>query len=51
MQELVNQSSTTTEPPTALLAAMEETIDRPKLDNAIWEVECVQPILEPQFRI
>ena len=51
MQELVNQSITTTEPPTALLAAMEETIDRPKLDNAVREVKCVQPILEPQFRV
>ncbi len=51
MQELIKQSSTTTEPPTALLAAMEETIDRPKLDDAVREVKCVQPILEPQFRI
>ena len=51
MQELVKQSSTITEPPTALLAAMEETIDRPKLEDAVREVKCVQPILEPQFRI
>ena len=51
MQELVKQSSTTTEPPTALLAAMEETIDRPKLEDAVREVKCVQPILEPQFHI
>ena len=51
MQELVKQSSTITEPPTALLAAMEETIDRPKLDEAVREVKCVQPILEPQFHV
>ena len=51
MQELLKQSNTTTEPPTALLAAMEETIDRPKLEDAIREVKCVQPILEPQFHI
>ena len=51
MQELIQQSSTTTEPPTALLAAMEETIDRPNLEDAIREVKCVQPILEPQFHI
>lgn len=51
MQELVKASSTTTEPPIALLAAMEETIDRPRLDDAIREVKCVQPILEPQFRV
>ena len=51
MQELVKQSNTTTEPPTALLAAMEETIDRPNLEDAVREVKCVQPILEPQFHI
>ena len=51
MQELVKQSSTTTEPPIALLAAMEETMDRPKLEDAVREVKCVQPILEPQFHI
>lgn len=51
MEELVKQSSTTTEPPTALLAAMEETVDRPKLDDAVREVKRVQPILEPQFHI
>lgn len=41
MQELVKQSSTITEPPIALPAAMEETIDRPKLDKAVREVKCV----------
>ena len=50
-QELVKQSNNTTEPPIALLAAMEETIDRPTLGDAVREVKCVQPILKPQFRI
>lgn len=51
MEELRKQSGTTAQPQTALLAAMEETIDRPKLDNAIQEVERVQAILEPQFQV
>ena len=51
MQELVKLSNTTTEPPIALLAAMEETIDRPKLEDAVREVKCVQLILEPQFHV
>ena len=49
MQELVKQSSTTTEPQTVILAAMEETIDRPKLDDAVREINHVQSILESQF--
>ena len=51
MEELGKQSSTTTQPQIALLAAMEETIDRPKLDNAFQEVERVKAILEPQFQV